>query len=392
MTAVFGVACALLIAISAGGPALASDRAAVALSTATVPGKRVALVIGNGAYQNAPQLPNPRNDASDIAELLHGLGFEVVDGFDLDKRAFEERIVEFSERTEGAEATLFYYAGHGMQVDGRNYLLPIDAALEKKASLPFQTVPVDTVLRFMTARNRVAIALLDACRDNPLSRRFALTRSSAAGLGLAMPITGGGIMIGFATAPGETAADGDGRNSPFAAALLRHLGTPGVEIGRAMRRVMGDVSTATNDRQRPWVHSDISVDFYMLPGTGEENHAALTPVQPPVESSETQAAAENQRQGSPQDTTAAGSLVRKTITVFANEKFDLCGFRGFSASLSPDSAGIGIASLDRSIPDRTFRGYENSLPVGETVRLWGNCSVTANYETRAGVTRLTFRC
>jgi hypothetical protein len=234
------------------------------------PGKRVALVIGNSAYEIATlTLPNPVNDARALSALLKTLDFDVIEGLNLDKQAMDNRISQFADEAQTAEVTLFYYAGHGMQVDGRNYILPIDAKLKNTAALGFQTVELEKILPLMAGPKCIGIALLDACRDNPLSRQFSTVekRSGAVGRGLTIPpeIPAGGILIGFATAPGETAADGAGPDSPFAVALLKYLGAPGIEIAQTMRRVMADVASNTSGQQRPWVHSNIAIDFYMKP-------------------------------------------------------------------------------------------------------------------------------
>jgi hypothetical protein len=234
------------------------------------PQKRVALIIGNSTYQFGGELPNPRNDAKLISATLKQLGFDVVEGEDLDKAAMERKIREFVTKQASADVALFFYAGHGMQVTGRNYLIPIDAKLEDATSVDFETIPADRVLDYMAGEGKVAIALLDACRDNPLSRRFAralgASRSAAVGRGLAIPTAlGGGILIGFATAPGEVALDGDDENSPFTQALLKHLPEKGLEIQQVMTKVKADVYDITNGQQSPWHNSDLRKAFYLNP-------------------------------------------------------------------------------------------------------------------------------
>ena len=165
--------------------------------TAVAAGK-VALVIGNGAYINANKLPNPPNDASDMSEALRQLGFTVIGGTDLDYAAMGAKIGEFEDAARDADVTLFFYAGHGLQVNGRNFLVPINAKLDRESSLQFEAIDAETVLRSMSGSGKTAIALLDACRDNPLSRSFARslgkTRSTAVQQGLAVPaMTGGGM-------------------------------------------------------------------------------------------------------------------------------------------------------------------------------------------------------
>jgi len=222
--------------------------------------RRVALVVGNSAYENAPVLPNPRNDAADITATLRKLGFDVIDGQDLDRREMEKKIREFSRKIENADLALFYYAGHGLQVTGKNYLVPIDAKLEREGDLSFEAIDVDIVLQQLENGPRANLVFLDACRNNPLARTLARSlnvRSSAVGMGLASMQGGVGTMIVYATQPNNVALDGDGRNSPFTAALLAHLPTPDVDISIMLRRVRADVIRATNQKQVPWDHSSL---------------------------------------------------------------------------------------------------------------------------------------
>ena len=219
-------------------------------------------MVGNAAYEHAAPLANPKNDAEDMAAVLEGLGFAVERAMNLDYRAFTERVLRFSKRTKGAEAALFYYAGHGLQVSGVNYLLPVDVALEDEMQLRFQTVDLAAVLQGM--RSSANLVFLDACRDNPFVRSVARsmgTRSFAVGRGLA-PVENnayGGAFIAFATAAGEVASDGDGRNSPFTAALKQHIGSPGLEINQVLNRVRRELAGI---EQEPWATSSLVDDFY----------------------------------------------------------------------------------------------------------------------------------
>jgi uncharacterized caspase-like protein len=264
--------------------------ATLATSTSFEPARaapnRVALVMGNGAYQSVVQLPNPSNDAADIAQALRRIGFEVIEGRDLERRAMEEKIRDFGRKLDKADVALFFYAGHGLQVGGKNYLVPIDAKLERAGDLNFETVEVGLVMGQMEADKRVNLVFLDACRDNPLARSLARalgTRSTAVGQGLASIQSGVGTMIAYATQPDNVALDGDGRNSPFTAALLKHIATPGLEIGSLMRRVRADVVAATRERQVPWDHSSLMGDVVLVP-LADGAPAVVTPavVSPPA--------------------------------------------------------------------------------------------------------------
>lgn len=228
---------------------------------------RVALVIGNAAYEHAPRLPNPDNDARAMARLLSGLGFQVVLGADLEKSSIESKIKEFVVASRGAELALFYYAGHAIQVNGENYLVPTDAKVEDETSLDFELVNVSSVTRFLGGQKQVGIVLLDACRDDPFLdslRSIAHQRSLSLGRGLAPIATeGGGLLVAYATAPGDTAADGAGPNSPFTTALLKYLPTPGLELELAMKRVKAYVASETDQKQRPWTNSDLTTEVYL---------------------------------------------------------------------------------------------------------------------------------
>ncbi|MDC7789280.1 caspase family protein [Rhodoplanes sp. TEM] len=251
--------------------------------------ERVALVVGNGAYRHATPLPNPPNDAADVAAALRRIGFTVIEGRDLDKHGLEDRIRAFGRALDRASTALFFYAGHGLQVAGKNYLVPVDAKLERPGDLSFETVEVGQVLGQMEAEARVNLVFLDACRDNPLARTLARslgTRSASVGTGLASIQSAVGTMIAYATQPDNVALDGDGRNSPFTTALLKHLPTPGLDIAVTMRRIRSDVVAATRSRQVPWDHSSLIGDVVLVPAAtppaaGPGPVATSTPVVAP---------------------------------------------------------------------------------------------------------------
>ncbi len=230
--------------------------------------KRVALVIGNGAYANAPTLTNPKNDAEDMAAALKALGFTVILGIDLDKRAMDRKILEFSGALSGADAGVFHYSGHGLQVAGVNYLVPVDATLETAAALDFEAVRLDLVQRTMERETKTNILFLDACRNNPLTRNLARalgTRSVDIGHGLASMESGAGTLISFSTQPGNVALDGAGRNSPYSGLLVKALGTPGEDVLSMLTGVRNAVMAATSEKQVPWDNNALRARFYFNP-------------------------------------------------------------------------------------------------------------------------------
>ena len=238
-------------------------------TTTTGTQRRVALVIGNSAYQYAPHLPNPTNDAEAMAATLQKLGFEVTKGIDLDRTETEMIIREFSKTLPGADVALLFYAGHGIQVGDRNYLVPIDAQLADETDLHFEATDLDLVLDVMGREPRVNLVFLDACRDNPfaqtLARSMGSTRSTSIGRGLAVVDATAGSFIAYATDPHQVALDGNGNHSPFTAALLSHLETPGLSISDMMIEVRNDVLSATQQKQRPWENSSLTSPFYFMP-------------------------------------------------------------------------------------------------------------------------------
>jgi uncharacterized caspase-like protein len=227
--------------------------------------RRVALIIGNSAYQHTTPLANPKNDAADIAATMTRLGFEVVVGSDLDKVAMDRTVRIFAEKLTGASLGVFFYAGHGLQVEGFNYLVPIDARLGSANALDFEMVRLDLVQRIMERETKANVLFLDACRDNPLARNLARalgTRSAGIGRGLAPVESGEGTLISFSTQPGNVALDGAGRNSPFASALVKHIATPGEDLSTVLINVRNEVMTSTQRRQVPWDHSALTARVY----------------------------------------------------------------------------------------------------------------------------------
>jgi len=253
--------------------------------------KRVALVIGNAAYANAPQLANPRNDARAMAASLRSLGFIVEEGIDLDTAGMYGAIRTFGGLAETADVALVFYAGHGIQVDGTNYLLPTDVSLSRERDLNYEGVALELIMSEVAQTRRLGVVILDACRDNPfaqeLARSMGPTRSTLVGRGLArVEEAPADTLIAFATRDGAVADDGTGINSPYTTALLSHLAEPGLEIGQYFRKVRDSVVDSTNGRQEPFVYGSLSADQFYLnpPATGALQQAAITPPTVPSQS------------------------------------------------------------------------------------------------------------
>jgi hypothetical protein len=232
--------------------------------------RRVALVVGNSAYQHSPTLENPKNDATDIASLMRRLSFQVMEGLDLDKAAFDAKIREFTAALRGADVGVFFYAGHGLQVAGHNYLVPIDAQLSTAEALGVEMVSLDLIHQTMEREVQTSILFFDACRDNPFSPNLARafgTRSSEIGRGLAPVENGVGTLISFSTQPGNVALDGAGRHSPYSSALLKQLSTSSDDVSSMLVAVRNEVMKETGRKQVPWENSALTSRFYFTPAT-----------------------------------------------------------------------------------------------------------------------------
>ncbi len=224
--------------------------------------QRTALVIGNGAYQEDP-LVNSVNDATDVAEAFQELGFEVILLQNQDLREMEEAIEDFNQKLRQGGVGIFYYAGHGVQVNGENYLVPLQAQLNRQNDVRYEAVPLGKVLNAMEdAETQVNIVIIDACRDNPFYRRWrSRNRGSSLVRGLAPVQSARGTLISFATAPGAFAEDGEGENSPFTFHLLQHIKTPNLPVELMFKQVRAAVEEETNRRQTPWEQSSLVGEF-----------------------------------------------------------------------------------------------------------------------------------
>jgi uncharacterized caspase-like protein len=223
-------------------------------------GKRVAFVVGNSNYQNVVTLANPANDAAAITDMFRKARFEVVESRrDLKNAEMRRALRDFTEKTRDADIAVIYYAGHGLEVDGTNYLIPVDAVLERDTDAYDEAIALDRILQAIEPARQLRLVILDACRDNPFAKSMKRTVASRAlGRGLAgVEPARPNTLIAFAAKGGSTAADGDSSNSPFTAALLKHLIKPGLELGKAFRLVRDDVMNATGNRQEPFVYGSL---------------------------------------------------------------------------------------------------------------------------------------
>lgn len=240
------VLAAILGALLAAAPAFAS--------------KKVALVVGNANYAEAP-LRNPVNDARAVARQLRAKGFDVLLRENVTKTQFNEAVADFGEKLAEGDTALFFYAGHGMQVQGRNYLVPVDARITSEQRVRLETLDVEAVLDQTTAaKAKVSLMILDACRNNPFERRFRST-----GGGLAQINAPEGTLIAYATAPGKVAADGDGSNGLYTQALLKSLAEPGLKVEEVFKQVRIEVARASGGNQIPWEASSLTGDFFFEP-------------------------------------------------------------------------------------------------------------------------------
>jgi uncharacterized caspase-like protein len=225
--------------------------------------KRVALVIGNSVYQNVARLSNPANDASAMTETLQGAGFDIVESRrDLKTSEMRRALRDFSDRARGADVAVVYYAGHGIEVDGTNYLIPVDAVLERDIDIFDEAFSLDRILVTIEPARQLRLVILDACRDNPFAatmKRINGSRGIGRGLAKVEPASPN-TLIAFASKAGSTASDGDSKNSPFTAALVKHIAKPGLDLRKAFGFVRDDVLKNTGNRQEPYVYGSLGGD------------------------------------------------------------------------------------------------------------------------------------
>jgi tetratricopeptide (TPR) repeat protein len=230
--------------------------------------KRVALVVGNSNYKNVGPLSNPRRDAEAVAATLRGIGFQVVMAHtDLGYTEFNETMRTFGREAVGADWAMVYYAGHGMEIGGQNYLIPTDAKLTSDKDVQYEAIPLDNVLGAVTGAKKLRIVVLDACRDNPFLQKMArtITASRSLGRGLASIDPDSGTFVAYAAKAGQVAQDGDGANSPFVTSLVRLMQTPGIELNKVFRLVRDDVLRETKRQQEPFFYGSLpGEDFFFV--------------------------------------------------------------------------------------------------------------------------------
>lgn len=243
-------------------PALIALIASISVAHAA----RIALVIGNSSYESVAPLPNPTRDADAIAESLKRLGFEVSVGRDTRKATLEGLLADFSEKAAQAEMAVVFYAGHGIEVGGENYLIPVDAKLKSDTRIKFEAVSLNDILSAIEGGNGIKLVLLDACRNNPFIASMGGTRTRSIGRGLAKVEAADGIYISYSAAAGTTASDGEGEHSPYTEALLSTIEEPGLELNFLFRKVARFVKQKTNGAQTPFEYGRLpDVSIYLKP-------------------------------------------------------------------------------------------------------------------------------
>jgi uncharacterized caspase-like protein len=245
--------------------------------------KRVALVIGNSAYQNVGRLTNPANDSEAMSAMLKNAGFDVVDlKHDLNANGMRRALRDFSDKVRDADIGILYFAGHGIEIDGINYVIPVDAVLERDIDAFDEAIPLDRLLTVIEPARQLRLVILDACRDNPFGKTMKRTIASRAiGRGLAkVEPTSPNTLVAFAAKAGSTAFDGDSENSPFTAALVKYLPRPGLDLRRAFGFARDEVLKITNNRQEPFIYGSLGGDDVALVPAVPAQPAAASSVDP----------------------------------------------------------------------------------------------------------------
>jgi uncharacterized caspase-like protein len=250
--------------------------------------KRVALIVGNSSYQTVPQLPNPSRDATAVAKMFKDSGFDTVDLLiNVGNLEFKRAIRKFEAEADQADIAVVYYAGHGLEISGNNYLIPIDARLASDRDADDEAIPLERLVSSADGAKRLRLIILDACRDNPFEKTMKRTLATRAfSRGLAEVEPGTNTLVAFAAKAGSTALDGAGSHSPFTEALLKHIAIAGLDVRFAFGRVRDEVGQATGKRQEPFLYGSLGGgNVPLVPGQNDnvENAVASRPIDPALD-------------------------------------------------------------------------------------------------------------
>lgn len=320
--------------------------------------RRVALVIGNSAYAFAGRLANPANDAVDVAAALKRLGFDVSLHIDVDGMALDKAADAFLTKARGAAVAMFYYAGHGLQHDGGAYLAPVDARLENEFAIKRETFFAQEFVKALEGAARVNVVVLDACRNNPLAEHLrgslqTRQRSAVVGRGLGrIEVGSGNMLLVYSAAPGQEATDGEGRNSPFTAALLKHIETPGLEVEQMLKRVTADVDESTDHKQQPERLSRLKLELWFKPGAAlseaEQRNADLDRREAELNHREAELKRQKAGPASPGGSSSAGSSTAALASVspLAKPELRVAALRSLPEDEAEQTAAIPALTIN----------------------------------------------
>ena len=341
-------------------------------------GSRVALVIGNSAYDNVPSLPNPVNDAADLGAALKRLDFDVKILTNLRYDEMRKELIAFGERASGAEIAIIFFAGHGIQMGGDNWVIPVDAKLATDLNVANETIGLQSLTRAVSNTSRLGLVILDACRINPFIPKMVSTNvSRAVDRGFSRVEPSDNVLVAFAARDGTTAADGKGRNSPFTRALLDNVEKPGVEVDFLFRKVRDDVMKATDRQQQPFVYGSLSGEQIFLKSPATNQVANASPQQMPAGTSRGDGSKIPDQLGQDAD---AGAKAVQRVVLYDEDPADPTGRKYVGTVVwktqhvtKPDDIAV---RGDVDIPDRKFkmtltfrRNTDSSLPASHTAEL-----------------------
>jgi hypothetical protein len=349
-------------------------------------GSRVALVIGNSSYENVPFLPNPINDAADLSAALKRMDFSVRTLTNVRYDEMRKELIAFGERASGADVAVIFFAGHGIQMGGDNWLIPVDARLATDLNVSNEAIGLQSLTRAVSNTARLGLVILDACRINPFVARMTSTNMSrAVDRGFSRVEPSDNVLVAYAARDGTTAADGSGRNSPFTRALLDNVETPGLEVGFLFRKIRDDVLKATNRQQQPFVYGSLSGEQIFLKSSASTEVANAAQQPTPAVPGSTGPGNGGKLFGDkfqPSRDQAAGSSATSAqrVVLYDEDPTDPKGrqYNGtvvWKAERVANSDDIAVkAEID--VPDRKFRmtlafrrNTDNSLPASHTAEI-----------------------